>query len=124
MTFVPFVRSWLRVSGSVRSHLFLLIDGGGGEPSGPFFCMPCGSSFFSGACSGACPTGSRIEGSDFYFFIIFLLCIVLHICFSMSSSHFTVGFAGVPVFMGTSDVTIDMGFLLGSFLSPLYRHCC
>ena len=35
-TFVPWVRSWLRVSGSVRSHLFPLIAGGGGETSGPF----------------------------------------------------------------------------------------
>ena len=64
-TFVPWACLWLWVSRSVRSHLFPLRTGGGGEPSGPFFCMPCGSASVSGACSGACSTCSRTGSSIF-----------------------------------------------------------
>ena len=100
-TFVPWIYSWLQVSESVRSHLFPLIAGGGGEPSGPFFCMPC-SSFFFGACSGACPTGSRIDGSDFYFlfFIFFSYVLYYIIVLVCRLPHFTVGFAGYQFLWG------------------------
>ena len=119
-TFVPWVRLWLQVSGSTRSYLFPLIAGRGGEPSGPFFCMPCSSVSFSGACSGAYPTCSR-KGSSISYCIIFIMYCD-YILFLLSSSSLYCGFCRVSVFMRTSDVTRD-GFLLHSFLSPLYRHC-
>ena len=64
-TFVPWVRLWLRVSRSVSFHLFPLRAGGGGEPSGSLFCMPCGSASSSGACSVAWPICSGGGCSDF-----------------------------------------------------------
>ena len=80
MIFIPWVCSWLQGNGSVSCHLFPLRAGGGGEPSGPLFRMPCGSASSSRACSVACPTCFGGGCSDFYCICIFLLCIVLHIC--------------------------------------------
>ena len=114
-TFVPWVRSWLRVSRSVSSHRFALRAGGGGEPGGPLFRMPCGSASFSGACSVVCPTAHApavdamtflVQGVLVFFYYVLSYIFVLYCVFSSSSYC---GFCRVPVFMGPSDMTRDVG---------------
>ena len=107
MKFVPWVRSWLPVSRSVRSHLFLLrAAGGGGEPSGPLLRVPSDFAFSSRTCSVACSTCSGWGCGDLYFSYVLFYIFVFY---CMSSSSLYCGFCRIPVFMGTSDMTRDMG---------------
>ena len=89
-SFVRWVHSWLQVSGSVSSYLFPLLAGGGGEPSGPFFCMPCSSTAFSGTSSGACPTLSRL-GSGICVFCFLLYIVLTYLFFILYRCPCTVG---------------------------------
>ena len=66
---------WLRVNGSVRSHLFPLCAGGGEESSDSFSL--CFSRFFIlfWFCGSACPTFPDGDGVTFFFLCV--LCYVL-----------------------------------------------
>ena len=69
------------------------------EPSGPFFCMPCGSASFSDASSGACPTGS-CSGSGILLVLFLLFIVLTYLFFIVYCPHYTVGFAGYQFVWG------------------------
>ena len=100
------VHLWLQVSGSVSSHPFPLIVGGGGEPSGPFFsvCLSVLLPFLELALEPAILSPDREV--VFYLYCI-LLCIVITYMFFIVYSPPSLWVCQRYSFIGTYDMTRD-----------------